>query len=292
MNRTVDVDRDAPAGILGGAECRRRADLVLRGGRVWAGKGLPPATALAARDGRVVAVGGDADVAGWIGGSTKVVELAGRLAVPGFNDAHVHFLSGGFGLLSVDLRGARDEADLARLLGGHARHAAARDVDPGRQLGPRGLALAGPCPRARPSTPRRRITRCSCSGSTGTWRSRIPSPCGWPASPARRPIRRAGPSSAMPPARRRACSKDNAADLVARVIPEPSREMNLRAARAALAEAARVGVTTIQDNSSVDALPTYQELRARGELTARMHVWRYASAMPSLIAGGDPLRPG
>ena len=71
--------------------------------------------------------------------------------------------------------------------------------------------------------------------------------------------------------------KDNAADLVTRVIPEPSREMNLRAARAALAEAARFGVTSIQDNSSVDALPTYQELRARGELTARMYVWRYAS---------------
>ncbi len=97
------------------------ADLVLRGGRVWAGKGLPPATALAVRDGRVVAVGGDADVAPWIGGSTKVVDLAGRLAVPGFNDAHVHFLSGGFGLLSVDLRPARDEADVARLLGAHAR---------------------------------------------------------------------------------------------------------------------------------------------------------------------------
>ena len=78
---------------------------------------------------------------------------------------------------------------------------------------------------------------------------------------------------------------------MARVIPEPSREMNLRAARAALAEAARFGVTTIQDNSSVDALPTYQELRARGELTARMYVWRYASAMPALSQAGIRHRP-
>ena len=60
------------------------ADLVLRGGHVWAGKGLPPATALAARDGRVVAVGSDAEVAPWIGAGTRVVELGGRLAVPGF----------------------------------------------------------------------------------------------------------------------------------------------------------------------------------------------------------------
>ena len=68
--------------------------------------------------------------------------------------------------------------------------------------------------------------------------------------------------------------------------------MNLRAARAALAEAARFGVTTIQDNSSVDALPTYQELHAQGELTARIYVWRYASALPAADAGGDPHGPG
>src|SRR5204862_3270926 len=41
--------------------------------------------------------------------------------VPGFNDAHVHFLAGGFGLLSVDLRDARDAADMARRLGEYAR---------------------------------------------------------------------------------------------------------------------------------------------------------------------------
>src|SRR4051812_34014390 len=84
------------------------ADLVLRGGRVWAGKGLPAATAVAVSGARVVAVGSDGDVAPFVGAGTRVVELDGRLVVPGFNDAHVHFLSGGFGLLSVDLRGAKD----------------------------------------------------------------------------------------------------------------------------------------------------------------------------------------
>src|SRR3954454_4595187 len=97
------------------------ADLVLRGGRVWAGKGLPAASALAIKDGRVAALGSDADVSSWIGTGTRVVEMGGRLVVPGFNDAHVHFLSGGFGLLSVDLRDARDEKELARRLGDHAR---------------------------------------------------------------------------------------------------------------------------------------------------------------------------
>ena len=97
-----------------------RADLVLRGGHVFVAKGQS-ATAIAIKGDRVMTVGEDAAVAGLIGPGTRLVELNGRLVVPGFNDAHVHFLSGGFGLLSVDLRDARDEADLARRIGEHAR---------------------------------------------------------------------------------------------------------------------------------------------------------------------------
>jgi len=261
------------------------ADLVLRGGRVWAGKGLPPATALAMREGRVTAVGADAEVSRWIGDSTKVVELAGRLAVPGFNDAHVHFLSGGFGLLSVDLRGARDEAELARLIGAHARTL------------PRGTWIqegnwdheAWPS-RALPTrahidavTPDHPVFVQRLDGHMALANSlalRLAGVTRDTADPAGGTIVR--DASGAPTG----ILKDNASDLVARAIPEPSREMSLRAARAALEEAARVGVTTVQDNSAVDALPVYRELRARGELTARMHVWRYASAMPALIQAG------
>ncbi|HWX23496.1 MAG TPA: amidohydrolase family protein, partial [Vicinamibacteria bacterium] len=97
------------------------ADLVLRGGRVFPGKDLPEATALAVADGRVVAVGPSEAVAPWIGPRTRVVELRGRLVVPGFNDSHVHLMDGGFGLLSVPLRDARDEHEWARRIGSHAR---------------------------------------------------------------------------------------------------------------------------------------------------------------------------
>jgi len=104
----------------GPAHAADKADLVLRGGRVFVAKGRT-ATAIAVRGVRVAAVGDDGAVAGLVGPATRVVELQGRLVVPGFNDAHVHFLSGGFGLLSVDLREAKDEADLARRIGEHAR---------------------------------------------------------------------------------------------------------------------------------------------------------------------------
>ena len=97
------------------------ADLVLRGGTIFVGKGMPRAAAIAVAGDRVLAVGSETAIAVMQGPKTRVVDLRGRLVVPGFNDAHVHLLSGGFGLLSVDLRHARDEADFARRIGEHAR---------------------------------------------------------------------------------------------------------------------------------------------------------------------------
>jgi predicted amidohydrolase YtcJ len=84
--------------------------------------------------------------------------------------------------------------------------------------------------------------------------------------------------------------KDRAMDLLQGVIPPPDGETRRRAARAGLREAARLGVTTIQDNSLAAALPTYLELREAGELTARLSVWRYAQTFAALQEAG--LRSG
>ncbi|MBZ0102613.1 MAG: amidohydrolase [Thermoanaerobaculia bacterium] len=68
------------------------ADLVLRGGKVVTlDPARPAATALASRGGRIVAVGSDDEVAALIGPRTRVLELAGRLAIPGFIEGHAHF---------------------------------------------------------------------------------------------------------------------------------------------------------------------------------------------------------
>ena len=65
--------------------------------------------------------------------------------------------------------------------------------------------------------------------------------------------------------------KDAAMELVHRVIPAPDAAAPLRAARAALAEAARLGVTTVHDISSFEDLRTYQTLSRDKELTARIY---------------------
>ncbi|HEX6100396.1 MAG TPA: amidohydrolase [Thermoanaerobaculia bacterium] len=67
------------------------ADLVLRGGRIFTGvEAAPWAEAVAIRGERIAAVGTAAEIARLVGTSTRVVELEGRVAIPGINDAHVH----------------------------------------------------------------------------------------------------------------------------------------------------------------------------------------------------------
>jgi hypothetical protein len=255
------------------------ADLVLVGGRVWVGKGQREGTALAVTGERVAAVGSDEIVRSLIGPKTRVVALRGRLVVPGFNDAHVHFLDGGFGLLSVELRGAKDEREFARRVEERAKHL------------PRGTWIqkgnwdhtSWPS-KHEPTkdlidavTPDHPVFVSRLDGHMALANSLALRLAGVGRQTEEVPGGTVVRDAAGEPT---GLLKDNAMDLVSRAIPEPSHEANLAAARAALAEAARVGVTSIQDNSATDALPTYQDLRARGELTARFYVWRYA--FPSL----------
>jgi predicted amidohydrolase YtcJ len=84
------------------------ADLVLTGGHVHTvDPGRPRAEALAVRGERIVAIGSAELVAELIGPQTRVIDLDGRLLLPGFQDVHVHPIFGGVDRLQCDLRGAR-----------------------------------------------------------------------------------------------------------------------------------------------------------------------------------------
>jgi predicted amidohydrolase YtcJ len=92
-------------GLLACGSSEEAADLVLIGGRiVTMDERRPEATALAARAQHIVAVGEEAEIRRLIGPSTEVIELGGRLAVPGLIEAHGHFLSLGRSRMRLDLR--------------------------------------------------------------------------------------------------------------------------------------------------------------------------------------------
>ena len=92
------------------------ADLCLVSGRVFDGTVLTAHTAVAARAGRIVAIGADAAVLGWRGPDTRVVDAAGGAILPGFVDAHIHAAFAGVERLSCDLTPAQSVEETFELI--------------------------------------------------------------------------------------------------------------------------------------------------------------------------------
>src|SRR6476660_8094958 len=101
----------ALASLPGRAQTKPAADLIITNAKIWTvDKTRPHAEALAVLGDRIVAVGSAADVDTWHGPQTKVLDAQGKLLLPGFNDAHVHFVDGGDHLTSVQLKDAASPA--------------------------------------------------------------------------------------------------------------------------------------------------------------------------------------
>jgi predicted amidohydrolase YtcJ len=74
------------------------------------------AQAVAVRDGRIIVVGTDADIRTHVGQATEIVDLNGKMLVPGFQDAHVHPVGGGLDMLQCDLHDLSTEDEYLRAI--------------------------------------------------------------------------------------------------------------------------------------------------------------------------------
>jgi predicted amidohydrolase YtcJ len=89
---------------------KEKADIVLINGNIITlNRDLPRAEAIAIKGNKIFAVGKRAEIESLIGEQTKVVELEGKLVIPGFIDAHVHPFGAGHALTVIDLKGLRKE---------------------------------------------------------------------------------------------------------------------------------------------------------------------------------------
>jgi hypothetical protein len=94
---------------------------------------VPEAQALAARDGVIVAVGGDKKIESYIGENTEVIDLDGKLAIPGFIESHGHFTSIGRSKMQLDLTVVKNWEEIIAMV-----EDAVKDAEPGEWILGRG----------------------------------------------------------------------------------------------------------------------------------------------------------
>jgi predicted amidohydrolase YtcJ len=125
-------------GLSAGVALGQPADLVLRNGKiVTLEQSAPRAQGLAARGGKIVAVGSDQSIAALVGPFTRVIDLHGRLAIPGFIEGHGHFTELGASKMELDLRSAKNWDEIVAMVA-----AAAREAKPGTWILGRGFHQA------------------------------------------------------------------------------------------------------------------------------------------------------
>ena len=253
------------------AMAQPEATLILTNGKIWTGNAAQPlAEAVACLDGRIVAVGTSADVRRWAGAHTRIVDLGGKLAVPGFNDAHTHFYQGGADLAGVQLRDARSEAEFRDRIRAFAAKL------------PKGRWILGGNWDHENWTPARLPTRQLIDEAAGDHPVFINRLDGHMSLANSLALKLAGVTRATPdppggtivrdangdPA---GVLKDAAQSAVDRVIPPPSDAEIAAAVQAAMRYANENGVTSVQDMSAApEFLRVYQRLLQRGELTVRI----------------------
>jgi predicted amidohydrolase YtcJ len=249
----------------------RFADLVLRGGRVAT---MDPAhewaTALAVRDGRIIAVGDDSMVRPHIGPRSRVIELAGRTVTPGFGDAHVHPVDGGLSRLRCDLHGQRGEEQYLAIV---AAYAAARPDQPwisgdGWSMSdfPGGVPGRAALDRVVADRPVYLESRDGHSAWVNTRALQLAGVTADTPDPVDGRIDRdsgGNPGGGL---------QEGAMDLVDRLIPEPTAAELVSALRLGQAELHALGVTNWQDaivTPGVEEL-AYTALAGMGELSGRV----------------------
>jgi hypothetical protein len=249
-------------------------DLVFHGGVLLTqNPARPVASALAVRDGRIVAVGRDDDVLPLAGPGTRRVHLEGRTLVPGFNDAHAHIWKIGHLLTTmVDLR---REPSLASIAARLQAEAARRPL--GAWLLGRGWNEArlaeGRAPTRRDldaALPDRPVVLTRTCGHIYACNSRALEAAGiapGTSAPAGGVIERdaAGEPTGL--------LHENAMGLVNAVMPSPSRDDYAAMIEAALRHQLSLGITSTNDAGVDEALlDTYRWMDAAELLPSRVNV--------------------
>jgi predicted amidohydrolase YtcJ len=273
----ISVLAVAIGGVLspgpGRAQQQPPADLLILNGKVYRGAGSTSfSEAVAVRGNAIAAVGSSADLSGFRGPKTLVLDAAGRAVVPGFNDVHTHLLNGGLEMENVSLQGAATLTEVQNRIQTFAREHADRSWIRGRGWGYGAFPGDVPTKQQLDAVVPDRPAVMRCFDGHSIWvNSKALAAAGITkntADPPRGVIVR-DPATGEPTG----LLKETAAmDLVNRVIPPPTPAEQRRAIERASEEALRFGVTSITEAAGNPAdFDGYDQVRREGALKLRVY---------------------
>ena len=245
--------------------------LLLVNGKIWTvNPANPEVEAIAITNNRIVAVGSNEEISRWKRPGVAVINLGGRRVLPGFNDAHVHFYSGGVNLTGPQLRYTRSENEFRNTLAIFAK------------AQPKGRWITGGNWDHENWTPARLPTRELIDDVTGDWPVLINRLDGHMSLANSLALKLAGVNKNTKDVpggvivrdangNPTGILKDAAQELVEKVIPPPSEQQIIDAVRAAQNYANAQGVTSVQDMSASPAIfHAYQTMLHNGQLRVRI----------------------
>lgn len=263
--------------VVAVAQVKPTADLIITNAKVWTGDNAhPQAQAVAVFGGRILAVGSSAEIEKLRAADTKVIDAGGKLLVPGFNDAHVHFVGGGMDLDAVHLNDATSVEEFVNRMREQAKKT------------PEGQWILGGGWDETKWSPAKLPTKeliDSFTREIPVFIDRYDGHMGLANSVA---LRLAGITAQTPDppggvivrdaqGNPTGALKDAAAELVIKVIPPLTHDQRIAAIKRGLEYAASLGVTSFQEmndeyTDSFADIAAYDELLQADQLTARVYV--------------------
>jgi len=249
-----------------------KVDAIFLNGDIYTQASPARAQAIAIGGGRVLAIGTNDQIRKLKGPHTEVVDLGGHFVMPGFNDAHVHLQGAGLEMLQVDLRGTRSLEEMQQRIA-----AAAKSAPAGEWLHGRGWDHTL-WPEAKLPTRHDLDTVTSdhpavfvrVDGHISIANTAALKLAG---VTAKTPNPHGGEIDHDAKGEPTGILRETARGLVESKIPPPSPALLRRAAELALADAARWGITSAQDNSDWEMFLVYEDLEREGKLTLGISEW-------------------
>jgi predicted amidohydrolase YtcJ len=255
-----------------GADNSQSADVIFVNGDIYTQAMPARAQAIAVSQGKIVAVGSNAEILKLKQKNTQVVELGGHFVMSGFNDAHVHLASGGFSQMSVDLRGTQSLQEMQHRIGLQVIEAAPGEwiqgsgwdhtLWPGQTLPTR--QDIDVMTNGHPAIFVRIDGHIAIANTAALKAAGITAQTASPAGGKIDHDAQGEPTGIL---------REGAQELVLAKVPPPTQAQRRRAAELALANAAQWGITSAQDNSSWEDFLVYEELEREGKLTLRISEW-------------------